>query len=260
MIKILKNILKVIHSIIWWIDWLVILALGLFFDAVVWPGNREMYRKSEHFWAWSLMKIGGIHLEIKGRENLPKNETVVYMPNHQSDLDWPIIFRVVPGQYLFLAKQELFETPVFGAYMRIQEYIPIERSNIRNSYKTYQTIMTLIKSGNSIVIFPEGTRSFNDNLGKFKPSSFSILQETRVRVVPICIDGSTKIQRKGSKSINPGKVKITILPPVSFDDLYALENKEFSQTASNRVREALMEALGKKEEDETTEPQQRTIA
>ncbi len=243
MTKILKNTIKVVHSIVWWIDWLVILTLGLFFDAVVWPGNRDMYRKSERFWAWSLMKIGGIHLEITGQENLPKNETVVYMPNHQSDLDWPIIFMTIPGQFLFLAKQELFDTPVFGAYMRLQEYIPIERSNIRKSYKTYQTIITLINSGNSIVIFPEGTRSFNNTLGKFKPSSFSILQSTKVRVVPIVIDGSTNIQRKGSKSINPGRVKVKILPPVAFDDLYSLDNKEFSYAALNRVRESLMTEL-----------------
>ena len=248
MIKMIKNILKVIHSVIWWIDWLVVMSLAMFFDAIVWPGNREMYRKTERFWAWTLMKISGTRLEISGQENLPRDETVVYMPNHQSDLDWPILFRVIPGQYLFLAKKELFDTPVFGAYMRLQEYIPIERSNIRKSYRTYQTIMTLIKSGNSIVIFPEGTRSFNDNLGKFKPSSFSILQETNVRVVPICIDGSTNIQRKGSKSISPGTVKVTILPPVSFDDLYPLENKEFSKMALNRVREALLETLNKKEE------------
>jgi 1-acyl-sn-glycerol-3-phosphate acyltransferase len=243
MLKIFKNILRFLHSVIWWADWLVILVLGLFFDAVIWPGNRDMYRKSERFWAWSLMKIGGIRLEIKGEENLPKDETVVYMPNHQSNLDWPIIFRVVPGQYLFLAKKELFDTPVFGAYMKLQEYIPIERSNIRKSFKTYQTIITLIKSGNSIVIFPEGTRSFSDSLGKFKPSSFSVLQETKVRVVPIAIDGSINIQKKGSKGINPGRVKIAILPPVSFDDLYPLENKEFSSKAANRVREALLTAL-----------------
>ncbi|MFC1479904.1 lysophospholipid acyltransferase family protein [Candidatus Omnitrophota bacterium] len=244
----MKKLISVIHSIIWWIDWLVIMALGLFFDAVIWPGNRDMYRKAEQFWAWSLMKIGGIRLEVTGQENLPKNETVVYMANHQSDLDWPIIFRVIPGQYLFLAKKELFDTPVFGAYMKLQEYISIERTNIRKSFKTYQTVITLIKSGTSIVIFPEGTRSFNDKLGKFKPSSFSILQETKVRVVPISIDGSTNIQRKGSKSINPGKVKIKILPPVSFDDLYPLENKEFSSTAASRVRGALLRALENKEE------------
>ena len=244
----MKKFIRIAHSVIWWIDWLVILALGLFFDAVIWPGNRQMYRKSERFWAWTLMKIGGIRLEVSGQENLPKDETVVYMPNHQSDLDWPIIFRVVPGQYLFLAKQELFDTPVFGAYMKLQEYIPIERTNFRKSFKTYQTIITLIKSGSSIVIFPEGTRSFTNKLGKFKPSSFSILQETRVRVVPIAIDGSTNIQRKGSKLINPGKVRITILPPVSFDDLYSLDNKEFSSRASSRVREVLLTALEAKEE------------
>jgi 1-acyl-sn-glycerol-3-phosphate acyltransferase len=241
-----KKIIRMVHTLIWWIDWLVILALGLFFDAVIWPGNREMYRKSEQFWAWTLMKIGGIRLDIRGQENLPKDETVVYMPNHQSDLDWPIMFRVIPGQYLFLAKQELFDAPVFGAYMKLQEYIPIERRSIRKSFKTYQTIMTLIKSGSSFVIFPEGTRSSDSQLGKFKPSSFSILQETKVRVVPICIDGSTKVQPKGSKLITPGKVKITILPPVSFDDLYSLENKEFSKEASNRVREVLQDVLGGK--------------
>ena len=241
--NIIKKTVKVIHSVIWWADWLIILALGLFFDAVVWPGNREMYRKSEHFWAWTLMKIGGIRLEISGQENLPEDETVIYMPNHQSDLDWPIIFRSIPGQYLFLAKQELFELPVFGAYMKLQDYIPIERSNIRKSFRSYQTITDLIKFGNSVIVFPEGTRSFSDKLGKFKPSSFSFIQETKVRVVPVCIDGSTNIQPKGSNLISPGRVKVSILPPVSFDDLYELEKKEFCMAASNRVREKLVIAL-----------------
>ena len=217
--------------------------LGIVLNTVIWPGNRKMYRKYERFWAWTLMKIGGIKLEIKGRENLPRNETVIYMANHQSHLDWPIIFRAVPRQYLFLAKQELFNVPVFGRYMRQQKYIPIERTSIRKSFRSYQTILDLIKYGNSIVIFPEGTRSFNDKLGKFRTSSFSVLQETKVRVVPIAIDGSINIIKKGSKIIYPGKVEVNILPSISFDDLYRLEKKEFCLAASNRVRQVLLTVL-----------------
>jgi len=239
----MKKFFKLMHVIIWWADWVLIMLLGIVFDSVVWPGNRSMYRKSERFWAWSLMKIGGIKLRIKGRENLPENETVVYMANHQSDLDWPIIFMSIPGQYLFLAKKELFEAPVFGTYMRIQKYIPIERDNIRKSWKTYQNIISLIRSGNSIVIYPEGTRSNTKELQKFKSFSFAFLHEARVRVVPVAISGSIDIQRKGSKLINPGKVKVTILPPVSFEDIYGLDNKEFCSEASKRVRQALLAVL-----------------
>jgi len=206
-----------------------------------------MYRRVENFWAWTLMRLGGIKLEIEGRENLPKNETVVYMANHQSDIDWPIIFRSIPGLYLFLAKRELFDVPVFGAYMRIQKYIPIERDSIRKSFKTYKDIVALIESGNSIVIYPEGTRSYNRELQKFKSFSFAFLQDARVRVVPVAIDGSIDIQKKGSSLISPGKVKVTILPPISFDDIYNLGTKDFCSAASNRVRRSLLDVLEKSE-------------
>ena len=98
----LKKPARIVHSIFWWTDWITIVLLGIIFDSVVWRGNRSMYRRVENFWAWTLMKLGGIKLEITGRENLPKNETVVYMANHQSDIDWPVIFRAIPGQYLSL--------------------------------------------------------------------------------------------------------------------------------------------------------------
>jgi 1-acyl-sn-glycerol-3-phosphate acyltransferase len=241
----LKKPLRIAHSIVWWMDWIAIVLLGIIFDSVVWRGNKKMYRKAESFWAWTLMKLGGIKLEITGQGNLPKNETVVYMANHQSDIDWPVIFRAIPGQYLFLAKKELFEVPVFGAYMRIQKYIPIERDSIRKSFKTYRQIVALIGSGNSIVIYPEGTRSYNRELQKFKSFSFAFLQDARVRVVPVAIDGTIDIQKKGSRLINPGKVKVTILPPISFDDIYNLSTKEFCLVASGRVRRSLLDVLEK---------------
>lgn len=243
----LKKLIRVLHSIIWWTDWITIMLLGIIFDSVIWPGNRHMYRKSEQFWAWTLMKLGGVKLEISGQENLPENETVVYMANHQSDLDWPVIFMAIPGQYLFLAKKELFDVPVFGTYMRIQKYIPIERDKIRKSLKTYEDVVGWIKSGTSIVIYPEGTRSYNKELQRFKSFSFAFLQDARVRVVPIAIEGSINIQKKGSKLIRPGEVKVTILPPIGFEDLYNLEIKKFCSTASNRVRQALLDVLERKE-------------
>jgi 1-acyl-sn-glycerol-3-phosphate acyltransferase len=239
----MKKFVRLMHSIIWWTDWVAIMLLGIIFDSVIWPGNRNMYRKIEYFWAWTLMKIGLIKLEIEGRDNLPKNETVVYMANHQSDLDWPIIFMAIPGQYLFLAKKELFEVPVFGTYMKIQKYIPIERDNIRRSWKTYQNIVRLIKNGNSIVIYPEGTRSHSKELQQFKSFSFNFLREARVRVVPVAISGSIDIQKKGNKLISPGKVKVAILPPIGFGDIYDLDNKEFCSAASKRVRQALLAVL-----------------
>ena len=249
----MKKLIRIVHSVIWWTDWVFFMMLAIPLDALVWPQNRKMYRKYERFWAWTLMKVGGIKLEIHGHENLPDGETVVYMPNHQSDLDWPIIFRSIPRQYLFLAKQELFDMFIFGTYMKLQKYIPIERSNIKKSYKTYQLIINLIKSGNSIVIYPEGTRSSDGKLQIFKPASFSILQETRVRVVPIAIDGSIDIIKKGGKIICPGKVKVNILGPISFEDLYQLENKEFCLAAAGRVREALLTVLDGKESNKHKE-------
>jgi 1-acyl-sn-glycerol-3-phosphate acyltransferase len=218
-------------------------GVGIFLDTVIWPGRRDMYRAGERFWARTLMKLAGVKLKVSGQENLPENETVVYMPNHQSDLDWPIIFYAIPGQYLFLAKKELFDVPIFGTYMRLQNYVPIERTKFIGSFRTFQGVVNLIKEGNSIVIYPEGTRSHSEELQRFKLSSFSFLQEARVRVVPVVIDGSIKVQKKGSRLIYPGRVEVKILPPVSFEDIYHLEKKEFCIAASNRVRETLYTAL-----------------
>ena len=242
----MKKFLKIIHSAIWWFDFGLIVLLGIFFDYFVWPKSPKMHRAAERFWAWTLMKIGGVKLEISGQENMPKDETVVYMANHQSHLDWPIIFMAIPGQYLFLAKKELFDIPVFGTYLRMQKYIPIDRSNVRASWKTYQNIIDLIKAGNSIVLYPEGTRSSDGKLQRFKTFSFYFLKETRVKVVLVAIEGSRDVQRGGSKLISPGVVKVKILPQISFDDLYHLDNKEFSLAASKRAREALLKALEEK--------------
>ena len=240
----MKKLIRIIHSIIWWLDWVLLMMLAIALDTIIWPGNRKMYRRYERFWAWTLMKIGGISLEIKGHENLPKeNETVIYMPNHQSDLDWPIIFRAVPRQYLFLAKQELFDMFIFGTYMRLQGYIPIERNNIKKSYKTYQRLIDLIKEGNSIVIYPEGTRSYDGRLQRFKPTSFSILQETKVKVIPIAINGSVNFIKKGSRIIYPTKIKVDIFPVIDFSDLYHLESKDFCLASSERVRKVLLTVL-----------------
>lgn len=235
----LKKVFTFVHSVIWWAYWGFMIGIGIFFDTVVWPGNRDKCRALERFWARTLMKLGGVKLDISGQENLPKNETVVYMPNHQSDLDWPIVFAAVPGQYLFLAKKELFDLPIFGTYMRLQNYIPIERSKIRGSLKTYQEVLRLIKEGNSVVIYPEGTRASREELQQFKPFSFFFLQEAKVRVVPIVIDGSIKVQKKGSRLIYPGRIRVRILPPVSFDSIYGLEKKEFCAAASDMVRQAM---------------------
>ena len=131
--------------------------------------------------------------------------------------------------------------------MKIQKYIPIERDSIRKSFKTYKDIVALIGSGNSIVIYTEGTRSYNRELQKFKSFSFAFLQDARVRVVPVAIDGSIDIQKKGSPLISPGRVKVTILPPISFDDIYDSETKEFCAAASNRVRRSLLDVLEKSE-------------
>ncbi|NQT32901.1 MAG: hypothetical protein HQ594_04435 [Candidatus Omnitrophica bacterium] len=67
----MKKLIRIIHSTIWWIDWVVIMVLSLIFDAIIWPGSKVMCRKAELFWAWTLMKLGGIKLDITGQENIP---------------------------------------------------------------------------------------------------------------------------------------------------------------------------------------------
>ena len=120
----------------------------------------------------------------------------------------------MPGQFRWLAKEELFRIPLFGLAMRRAGYIAVDRSNRRKSVESMKIAIERISQGTSVLIFPEGTRSPDGSLGAFKTGSFTLALQAQVPIVPVAIHGSRDIMAKKSCWIRGGAIRVEILPAV----------------------------------------------
>lgn len=170
-------------------------------------------------WGRSCLWLGGIRLTVHGSEHIPHGRPAIYLANHQSNFDIPILFSGLPLQFRWMAKQELFAIPLFGLAMARCGYIPIDRSDRRKAMRSMTAAAKRIKAGASVIIFPEGTRSADGGLQEFKKGGFLIAVKAQVPVVPIAIKGSCQVLAKGEKVIRAGRVEMRIFPPIATDGL-----------------------------------------
>ena len=176
------------------------------------------------YWGKSILWASGIKVEVKGLSNLDHAEPCVFICNHQSNFDIPVLFAALPTQFRWIAKAELFKIPLFGWAMRGAGYISIERHNRKSAIKSMGVAAEKIKSGVSVMIFPEGTRSPDGNIGHFKKGGFILAMNAGVPIVPLVINGTWSIMSKNSLKITPGNVRLSILPPVDVSE-YSNKNK-----------------------------------
>jgi 1-acyl-sn-glycerol-3-phosphate acyltransferase len=203
--------LRTVFFAITFIPWTLFIVLS---GLLVSLGGADRLHSYSRWWGRIGLWLAGVRLELEGREHLPETGAVVYMPNHQSNFDILALFAGVPGQFRWLAKEELFHIPLFGLTMRRAGYIPVDRSSRKKSVESMRFAIERIAQGTSVVIFPEGTRSPDGHLQKFKAGSFTLALQAQVPIVPIVISGSRDVMPKHSGRICGGVIRITILPPV----------------------------------------------
>jgi len=167
------------------------------------------------FWGRSGLFFAGLRVQIQGVENIPYGQPAIYVSNHQSNFDIPIIYAGLPVQFRWMAKQELFRVPFFGLAMKRSGMISIDRSNLRTTMRSIIAAAQRIKEGTSVIIFPEGTRTPDGKLQEFKKGALLIAAKAQVPVVPIAIHGSYQIQPKGRWKVNGGPLRIEVLPPIT---------------------------------------------
>ena len=173
-------------------------------------------------WSRSLVDRAKVELEVHG--SFPRDRSYIVMSNHQSHFDIPILFCVWPGRLRMVAKIELFKVPIWGRAMRVAGFVPVDRSGTREqSQVALDLAAQAIAGGTSIWIAPEGTRSPDGRLGKFKKGGFRLALETHTPIVPIALDGSIDIIPKKTTMIRKGaRVKVTVGSPIegaSVDEL-----------------------------------------
>ncbi len=176
-------------------------------------------------WSKSILYVSGIKVEVRGIDNIDPTRSYIYMSNHQSNFDIPVLLGCLPIQFRWLAKVELFRIPIFGRAMRGAGYVQIDRSNRESAFKSIEEVAAKMKDGVSAMIFPEGTRSANDHLGPFKKGGFIMAVDSAVPIVPVALNGTRSIMAKGRLRIHPGNVVLTIMKPIETSG-YTRETKD----------------------------------
>lgn len=160
------------------------------------------------------LKITGVKLEVKGLENIPE-PPCIFMPNHLSYLDGPILAVTTPYLLRAMVKKSAFKLPLIGTGMTLAEFVKVDRKNFKAAARAVDEVIEKLKKGISFMIFPEGTRSPNGKLQQFKRGGFLIALRSGVKIVPVAIKGAYEVMPRHRFSIKPGKIEIVYLPPVN---------------------------------------------
>jgi len=181
--------------------------------------SRKFARKVARSWNRRVLAFGGVKVKVVGREKLDKNERYVFISNHQSALDIPIIYIGISEKISFVAKKELFKIPLFGWGMGAIGHISIDRENARKAHASIaRAVQRLRKENVSLILFPEGTRSKDGKVLPFKTASFTLALQAGVKIVPVAIKGAIDRLPPKSKRIVPGEVILEIGDPIAVEE------------------------------------------
>ena len=175
-------------------------------------GRNVSFQISAHKWAHSIVKNANISIEVIGKEHL--SEKAVYIVNHRSSADIYVLLDIMPKKSVFVYKHELLNHPLIGIALRMSPYIPVDRSSVKASAMSILKAKSTLQSGQSIIIFPEGTWSYPPHdILPFKQGSLLIASTSGVPIIPIVMVGTETIAGPDGLSIHSGKVKVHIGKP-----------------------------------------------
>lgn len=181
--------------------------------AAVLTNDKNLFYRWQRGWARGLLKLCGIELQVEGQEHMKPDGAYVIVANHASYMDIPALFASLPKLPQFMAKQELSRIPFLGAALRAGRHILISRGSRSNALNALETAADHLKAGAAILVFPEGTRSTEDAIGRFKTGAFRLAKMGEVEILPVGIHGTRQILPKHGRLIRPSRVSVRIGPP-----------------------------------------------
>lgn len=183
------------------------------------------------------VRLAGVKVKVVGREKLDPGRTYIFMCNHVSNIDAPIVVPLIPVRTSVLVKKELFRMPILGRAMRMASLVPVDRQNREAAVASVRAAAEVVRTGLNMTIFPEGTRSRDGRLLPLKRGPFYLAEETAVPIVPMTIVGTHHIWPKGKFAVRPGTATVVFHDPI---DPRKFSDKEALIRA---VREAMASAL-----------------
>lgn len=206
-------------------------------------GRRRIpLRMASRLWAPGLLIGAGAKLRIQGLRQVDFSKPHVFVANHQSMIDICALFRALPVPVRFVIKQELAKVPFIGWYARAMGMVFIERGRARDAAERLHGVVSLVRGGQSLCAFPEGTRSRDGSVRPFKGGAFQVALQAGVPVVPIAIEGSGAVLPTSGFRVRPGTITLRIGTPIPTIGLHAGDRHALAQRAHDAVA-AMLAAL-----------------
>jgi 1-acyl-sn-glycerol-3-phosphate acyltransferase len=160
-------------------------------------------------------RVAGVRIEVVGLERVPAGVACIFMSNHVSNLDPPVLLPLIPRRTSVFLKRSLMKIPMLGYGMRLAEFVPVDRGgSVEGAQESTQRAKAVLDKGISITTFVEGTRSRDGRLLPFKKGPFYLAMESGAPCVPVSISGTESMMRKGSLRIRPGVVRVVFHAPI----------------------------------------------
>jgi 1-acyl-sn-glycerol-3-phosphate acyltransferase len=222
----------------------LILGIPAALVGIPWSALRRdfstMYR-----WGMAITALGvraaGIRIRAEGMENVQPGQHYIFLSNHVSNLDPPVLLPLIPGRTSVFLKRSLMDIPLLGTAMRMAKFVPVTRGHSREeAQRSVAAAADALRSGLHITVFPEGTRSPDGNLLPFKKGAFFLAEGTGAPIIPIVITGAERMMPRSTLRIRPGEAHVAFLPPVFPADSASRED------LMERVRSAMQAELDRR--------------
>jgi len=188
-------------------------------------------------WSRGVALTSGLRLRRSFETALLPDQPVIYMANHQSLFDIPVLLITLPGQARMLAKNSLFRIPIFGWALRLGGFISIDRKDRSRAKESFDAAVDRLRSGTSALVFPEGTRSSDGLLAPFQRGGLLLALKSGLPIVPVGIEGTFEVQPKGSFAIRPRTISVRYGRPIDVSEYGVRGRAELGE----RVRAAVAE-------------------
>jgi 1-acyl-sn-glycerol-3-phosphate acyltransferase len=223
-------------------------ALGtVSFCASFFETNGRLAHGCAQLWSRLILLTTGVRVRVVGIERLDPRGPYIFIANHQSLYDIPIVFVSLPHQVRIIAKQSLGRIPFVGWHLHRTGHVLVDRTHPERSILSRWK--ALLTSGLSLIVFPEGTRSIDGRVGRFKAGSFLLAIQAHVPIVPLSIVGSLDVMKKGRLRVEPGEVTLVVHPPMTTSSDEFPPTVAGARVLAERVRQMVSDGVVKHPEE-----------